>query len=179
MFRLGIVIVSEFLFLGNAVFAGSGDDGFGSIHCGSDIAKALIGKRMRNEKVVVLEKRHQDLGLKDLGAEIINDHLNGIWWLICGQEFMVLEDDKSVVRDAVKIPEHSKKSPEFDGVCEINGKKTDGEIIAVLDNEKETNEKMLPAKVAWKIDEKKAKFVSVPVEGLRCPRDDGVLSSDQ
>src|ERR1700730_7269172 len=171
MFRSSVVIVSGFLFLGNVAFGG--DDGWGSIHCGMDIAKALIGKRMPNERVVVLEKRHQDISLKDLGADIITDNINCIWWLICGEEYMVLEAN-DVVRDVVKLPAHSKKSPEFQGVCEISGKKMDGEVTAILDNEKETDEKMLPARVAWRIDEKKVKFISVPVEGMLCPRD-GVI----
>src|SRR3954467_398802 len=172
MKRSMILSCWTFLFLANAALGG--DDGFGSIDCGSDIAKALLGKRMSNERVVVLEKRHQDLGLKDLGADIVTDNLNCIWWLICGSEYMVLEE-KDIVRDVVKLPEHSERSPEFQGICEINGKNTGEEIIAVLDNEKETEEKMLPAKVAWKIDEKNAKFVIVPIEGLRCPRD-GVIT---
>ena len=86
-------------------------------------------------------------------------------------------EEKDIVRDVVKLPEHSKTSPEFQGICEIDGKKTEDEVIAILDNEKESDEKMLPAKVAWKIDEKNAKFVSVPTEGLRCPRD-GVIARD-
>jgi hypothetical protein len=43
-------------------------DGFNSVRCGSDIREALLGRTMSNEKVSVLEERHKDLGLKDLGA---------------------------------------------------------------------------------------------------------------
>lgn len=159
--------------MANSALARS-DDGFDSIHCGSDIAKALVGKHMSDDTVVVLEKRHQDLGLKDTGADEINDRLNTISWLICGQEFLVLENG-SVVADVIKIPQHSKTSPEFMSMCEINGKEE--VVFAILDNEKETDEKTLPAKVAWKIDVKKAKFVSLPVEGLRCSRD-GIITTD-
>jgi hypothetical protein len=154
---------------------GASADGFGSIRCGTDIAKALIGKQMSNETVVALEKRHQDIGLKDVGADEISDHLSSISWLICGSEYMVLEDDKSVVRDAIKVPDHSKKSPQFMSICTVNGK--DAIVFAILDNEKETSEHTLPAKIAWRIDEKKGKFVSIPVEGLRCPRS-GITTSD-
>ena len=45
-----------------------GADGFDSVRCGSDVRKALIGRKMPNEKIVVLEERHKDLGLKDLGG---------------------------------------------------------------------------------------------------------------
>ena len=43
-------------------------DGFDSVRCGSDVGKALLGRTMSNEKIVVLEERHKNLGLKDLGA---------------------------------------------------------------------------------------------------------------
>ena len=36
---------------------------------------------------------------------------------------------------------------------------------------------LLPAKVAWKIDEKTKKFVSLPTKGLRCPRN-GIITAD-
>jgi hypothetical protein len=49
-------------------------DGFESVRCGSDVRKALLGRKMSNEKIVVLEERHKDLGLKDLGASEISDH---------------------------------------------------------------------------------------------------------
>ena len=43
-------------------------DGFDSVRCGSDVRKALLGRKMSNEKIVAIEERHKDLGLKDLGA---------------------------------------------------------------------------------------------------------------
>jgi hypothetical protein len=172
--RLSIFLLVTGLLVTNA-FGGS--DGFIGIKCGSDIPKALIGKRMSNETVVVLEKRHADLGLKDLGADEISDRLNSISWLICGSEFMFLED-RDIVRDVLKVPPHSKTSPEFLGMmCEINGKESKDIVVAILDDEKEPGANMLPAKVAWKIDQKKVKFVPIPVEGLRCPRN-GIFTTD-
>ena len=44
--------------------------------CGSDIPKALTGKRMSNQRVAILRKRHADLGLKDLGGDEISEHLS-------------------------------------------------------------------------------------------------------
>ena len=84
--RLSIFLLATGLLVTNAC---GGSDGFTGIKCGSDIPKALIGKRMSNETVVVLEKRHADLGLKDLGADEISDRLNSISWLICGSEYYV------------------------------------------------------------------------------------------
>ena len=53
-------------------------DGFDSVRCGSDVEKALLGQKMSNEKIIVLEERHKDLGLKDLGASEISDRLSVI-----------------------------------------------------------------------------------------------------
>ena len=170
--KLGILLLVTGWLVTNA-FAGS--DGFSGIQCGSDI-KALIGKRMSNERVVDLEKRHADLALKDLGATEISKRLSCISWLICGSEFMLLQDG-SIVRDVLKVPPHSKMSPEFMGTCEINGKESIDVVVAILDNQKETGAGSLTAKVAWKIDQNKMKFVRLPVEGLRCPRS-GVITLD-
>ena len=163
--KLGILLLVTSLLITNA-FGGS--DGFNGVQCGSDIPKALTGKRMSNEPIVELEKRHADLGLKDLGADEISDRLSCISWLICGSEYLLLEDE-SFVRDVLKVPPHSKTSPLFIGACEMNGRESKDILVAILDNEK-TDASTLAAKVAWKIDQKKMKFVSVPVEGLRCPR---------
>jgi hypothetical protein len=171
--KLGILLLVTGLLVTSA-FGES--DGFSGIQCGSDIPKALIGKRMSNERVVDLEKRHADLGLKDLGADEISDRLSCISWLICGSEYMLLEDEL-FVRDVIKVPPHSKTAPLFIGSCELNGKEGKDIVVAILDNEKATDAGTLSAKVAWKIDQKKMKFVSVPVEGLRCPRS-GVTTSD-
>src|SRR5215510_11958340 len=127
----------------------SSQDGFSGVRCGSDIPKALIGRFMGNERVVVIENRHKDLGLKDLGGIEISKSLFASSWMICGDEFMLLEE-RSVVRDVLKVPPHSKKSPEFIGNCQINRTKMPGTIVAILDNEE--GMATLPAKAAWKID---------------------------
>jgi hypothetical protein len=171
--KLGILLLVTGLLVTNAF---GGPDGFNGVQCGSDIPKALTGKRMSNERVADLEKRHADLGLKDLGASEISERLSCISWLICGSEFMLLQDG-SVARDVLKVPTHSKTSPLFVGTCEMNGKGSKDIVVAILDSEKEAGASALTAKVAWKIDQKKMKFISLPVEGLRCPRS-GVITSD-
>jgi hypothetical protein len=129
---------------------------------------------MSNETIVVLEERHKDLGLKDLGASEISDSLNVISWRICGEEYVLLED-KDTVRDVLKFPKHSKESPAFIGSCQLNGQNVPGTAIGVLKNENDT--KILPAVSAWKIDEKQMKFVELKPEGLRCSRD-GIITAD-
>jgi hypothetical protein len=159
------------LFYTSRVCAG---DGFDSVRCGSDIRKALIGRKMSNEKIVVLEERHKDLGLKDIGASEISDSLFAISWRICGDEYVLLED-KDVVRDVLKFPKHSKESPAFIGSCQLNGHDVPGTAIGVLKNE--NGVAILPAVSAWKIDDKQMKFVELKTEGLRCSRD-GIITAD-
>jgi hypothetical protein len=171
--KLGILLLVLALLVTNA-FGGS--DAFDGVKCGSDIPKALTGKRMSDQRVADLEKRHADLGLKDLGGDEISEHLSTTSWLICGSEYLLLEDE-SFVQDVLKVPPHSKTSPLFIGLCEMNGKESKDILVAILDNEKATDASALSAKVAWKIDQKKMKFVSVPAEDLRCPRS-GVNTSD-
>jgi hypothetical protein len=149
-------------------------DGFDSVRCGSDVRKALLGRTMTNEKVVVIEERHKDLELKDLGGTEISDRLFLISWRICGEEYALLED-QGVVRDVLKFPKHSKDSPQFIGSCQLNGHDVPGTAIGVL--KKENDVESLPAVIAWKIDEKQTKFVELQTEGLRCSRD-GIITAD-
>jgi hypothetical protein len=149
--RLGIFLLVTGLLVTNA-FGGS--DAFTDVKCGSDIPKTLTGKRMSNQRVADLEKRHAELGLNDLGGDEISEHLSTTSWLICGSEFLLLENE-SFVRDVLKVPPHSKTSPFFIGSCELNGKESKDILVAILDNEKATDASALTAKVAWKIDQKK------------------------
>lgn len=165
------ILSAAFLFSGNASCA---SDGFESVRCGSDVPKALIGRTMSNERVAVIEERHKDLGLRDLGGSEISDRLFLISWQICGDEYALLEE-KNVVRDVLKFPQHSKDSPEFIGSCQRNGNEISDTIIAVLRNER--GAESLSAIAAWKIEEKATRFVELRTEGLRCPRD-GVITVD-
>jgi hypothetical protein len=149
-------------------------DGFDSVHCGSDVRQALLGHTMSNEKIVAIEERHKELGLKDLGGTEISDRLFLISWRICGEEYVLLED-RSVVRDVLKFPKHSKDSPQFIGGCQLNGHDLPGTAIGVLKNE--AGVESLPAVVAWKIDDKQMRFVKLETEGLRCSRD-GISTAD-
>ena len=169
---LCVISISLFpLFWITGAYAG---DGFEAVRCGSDVAKALIGRKSANEPVVTIEARHKDIGLKDLGADEISDRLNVVNWLICGEEYAVLEDGDTV-RDVVKIPKHSKETPEFSGRCQLNGKDVPGYVLGVLKNEEGVE--MLSALTAWKIDQKQKKFVELKTEGLRCSRD-GIITAD-
>jgi hypothetical protein len=169
---VAILLLVVSLFCASSVCAA---DGFDSAHCGSDVGKALLGKKMSNEKIVVLEERHKGLGLKDLGSSEISDRLSVLSWLICGEEYAFLEDNKDIVRDVLKFPKHSKDSPQFIGSCQLNGRDVPGSAIGVL--KEENGVEMLSAVTAWKIDEKQMKFVKLEVEGLRCSRN-GISTAD-
>src|SRR5215468_4676060 len=153
-----VIIVALSLFCGSGVCDA---DGFDSVRCGSDVRKALLGRKMSNEAIAVLEERHKDLGLKDLGASEISDQLSVISWRICGEEYILLED-KDTERDMLKFPKHSKELPTSIGSCPLNGKDLPGTVIGVLKNE--NNTKILSAVTAWKIDEKQMKFVELKPE---------------
>jgi hypothetical protein len=161
------------LFFACSVYAG---DGFEAVKCGEDVVKALVGKKGANEPVVQTEARHKDIQLKDLGAEIVSDdeRLSMIFWQICGDEYVVLEDE-NMVTDALKFPKHSKETPQFDGVCELNGKELPDVVLGVL--KREEGAAKFQALQAWKIDQKQKKFVPLPTEGLRCGPD-GISSED-
>jgi hypothetical protein len=150
-------------------------DGFDSVRCGSDVRKALLRRTMSNEPIVTIEARHKDLELKDLGAQEISDRLSVISWRICGEEYVILEDNKNIARDVLKFPKHSKESPEFIGSCQLNGHDVPGFAIGVL--KEENRVEMLSALSAWKIDEKQMKFVKLETEGLRCSRN-GISTAD-
>ena len=156
-------------------------DSFDAIRCGADIPKLLIGKVMPAGTVVVTEARHKAIGLVDEGGEIVNDHLNETGWRICGRTYQMLTDDKDVMRDVILFPVHSRAMPAFSGICKIGGKDMPDSVYAVLDNRRGFDSDtghhygpgdttLMPALAAWSLDEKHAKFVSVPVKGMMCPR---------
>ena len=150
-------------------------DEFQNVKCGADIAKAMIGQRSPNERIVVTEKKYQALGLKHLGADEISDRLSSINWRICGAEYIALVDRRGLVGDVVPIPAHSKQSPVFLGICQIKGKDLPDVIFAILDGVRATDP--LPVLTAWKIDQRRAKFVKVSGDDLLCPRS-GIYTVD-
>jgi hypothetical protein len=160
-------------------------DPFAGIQCGADIPKALIGKHDSNERVAVLEERHKNLGLKDLGATEISDRLTLVSWQICGSEYELLVNTKTqLIRDVLPFPAHSAASPQFVGTCEVNGTPMREPVVAVLNNsarydarDRKLAKTMLKATAAWKIDETKEKFAMQPTENLSCPLD-GIATVD-
>ncbi|HXC56605.1 MAG TPA: hypothetical protein VNU97_15005 [Rhizomicrobium sp.] len=175
---------------GLLLFAGQAQarDAFDAIHCGADIPRLLTGKVMSDGTVVEAEARYKALSLLDEGGEIVNDRLNETGWRICGRSYEMLTDDKSVIRDVILFPVHSRAMPAFGGICKIAGKDMADAVDAVLDNRKGFDSNpahhyamddrtLLPALAAWRVDEKHMKFVAVPVTGMMCPRS-GLFTAD-
>lgn len=159
-------------------------DEFAGIKCGADIPKSLIGKRDSSEPVAVIEARHKNLGLKNLGGSEISDGLFVASWQICGSEYELLVNTKgSLIRDVLPFPAHSAKAPMFIGACNAEGKEVP-EVVAVLDNsagydarDEKLAKTMLKATAAWKIDETKQKFAKRSTENLTCPLS-GIVTQD-
>jgi hypothetical protein len=91
-----------------------------------------------------------------------------ISWRICGNDYMLIEDDRSTVRDVLKIPPHSQSAPESIGPCKQNGAKVPGVVVANL--VRKAGGADLPATVAWRVDERMGRFLPLPMAGLLCSR---------
>jgi hypothetical protein len=169
--KLAWLLASLSVACGHAAIA----DEFQNVRCGGDIPKALIGQRNSTGPVSAIEKKYSALSLKDLGADEISDRLSSINWLICGSEYIVLVDHGGLIRDAMAFPVHSKSSPGFSGICQLGGKELPDVFVGILDGTKAGD--LLPVVTAWKIDEKRAKFVKVSGENMLCARS-GIVTAD-
>jgi hypothetical protein len=160
-------------------------DEFSAVRCDSDVVKALVGRRVRNGRVVVIERAHADIALKDLGASEISESLWFISWGMCGRDYSLLQA-RGRVADAILVPAHSRRYPEFLGWC-TRGQDTIEVVHGVLDNPAWRppgqpvylvgDSTMLRAITAWKIDERSRRFVPIDITGLRCARS-GMFSAD-
>lgn len=171
--RLTSILLPSLLLICGEAFCGQ--DGFSGVRCGADIPAMLRGRFMPNEKVVTIEAEHKDLSLKDLGADELEEGGTLISWRICGAEYMLIENDRSIVRDVLKIPAHSKSAPQTTGPCTMNGAVIPGIVVAILAGTAAGAD--LPATAAWKVDEKQGRFMPLPTAGLRCSRA-GIITAD-
>jgi hypothetical protein len=152
---------------------------FDTIRCGMDIPNAMIGQRQPNTSIGHLEQRYKSIDLEVIGGFGLTDMLSLTYWRICGTEYVVLTTDKQIT-DAVAFPPRAKNAPDLVGSCLRGGQKIPETVVALLNNPnglKRTNtaqdeRTFLPAQAAWKIDEKRRKFVKLEVGGLTCPLSD-------
>lgn len=149
------------------VTAASKND-FDGITCQNDIVPALIGRHMPNRRVVTIEARYKNIGLKDLGAfgmEIDGDPWTLISWEICGREYALLERD-DIVRDVVAFPIPSGGSQSQIASCSVNGSALQGTALALVDESDQTLQGRV--KNAWLIDGKAMKFVKIAGDEIVC-----------
>lgn len=162
-------------------------DAFDAVRCGKDVPGALIGRELPETAVSRTESRHRDLKLKDLGGDEISDQLGAAEWSICGADYQFLYDSARIIRDVMPFPPHRRASPEFAGICQRNGRTQPDAVVAILDmrgarvgasaHYSAADATTLPAKVAWRIDERSKRFVALPTTGLGCPRS-GIITAD-
>lgn len=151
-------------FCGKSSFA---SDAFSAIKCGSEISKQLIGKQIKNEKIVAIEARHTRIGLNNLGTDDISKGLLAGYWMICGNKYILLEDKKKLrIHDVIQVPDDPTRLVEFTGQCTVHDKEKPELIFAVLN--KEDGVATLSAQSAWIVDEKKKAFQKTSTEGMRC-----------
>lgn len=166
MKKLVIILVPSLLLVCGDAFCAP--DGFNSVRCGADVPAALRGRSLPGGTVVKIQDRHKDLKLEDLGADELDNGGSLISWRICGDEFMMIVDRHSLIRDVLKIPPHSKSAPESAGPCKLNGADLPGVVVAILDRKEGGPAGDHPATIAWKVDEKKGQFIPLPTAELLC-----------
>jgi hypothetical protein len=160
-------------------------DVFSNVHCGADVAKALVGGTMPNKPSAALAATHADIKLADVGGSEITDNLFLGGWQMCGHEYqLLLHRDR--IDDALQFPPHSRQQPAFLGACSLDGKRVD-HILAVLDNPAPRakgqpayapdDTTSLAAVAAWRIDVASRRMVGMKPGGLRCPRG-GIVTAD-
>jgi hypothetical protein len=166
------VIVLALLTSACAAHAG---DAFDGLKCDADVAKALVGKKIPNEPVAGIEKRHAALQLKHEGSEELDDPLFYEAWTICGSTYHLLLK-KDAIKDAVRA-DHSKSAPAFLGSCGEKGAPSEHEVLAILRPTGADKDNRLPAATAWRIDYASARFVSIDAANLMCPHE-GIATAD-
>src|SRR5437870_1200221 len=149
MFKIRVILFLLIIVCGRARAL----DEFEGVKCEADIPKSLVGKRYKNERVVVLEERRKDLGLKGLGGIEISDRLFLISWQICGSEYELLLNTKSrLIRDVLPFPAHSAASPQFIGNSETVNQSpgpSGNEPTRRCENRSETTSPRTPLLGSW------------------------------
>jgi hypothetical protein len=146
--------------------------GFDGMSCDTDFVAALKGHKLPDGPAEASEATRKTLGLKDLGGDEL-DWGGAVWWKICGTAYVAIADQKAVVRDVLKIPAEPGATLAFNGFCK--GGPKDKELFAVVEDKAGAAD--MPVKAAWIIDDAKKRFAPFPVEGVLCPRGDGIVDS--
>ena len=147
-----------------------------AFRCDSGFLRPLVGRRLDEKSVKSF--LGPTLGLSPADDE---DKTAIGGWLVCGHEVQ-LSLHKETIEDAIFIPSHSRRYPQSAGDCTIENLKIPELVYAILDNPDlgpvdstryavEDTVQLRPL-VAWKVDAKTGKFISLPTEHLKCARAD-------
>lgn len=137
---------------------------FEGLSCESDIAKALVGRRMSDGPAEATEKRYEKLALKALGSDEAEQGVIFVSWSICGDAYLTLER-RSVVIDAVRV--EGARSPAW-SECKRSGETATTPLLIVAD----AASPAFRVARAWRIDYHAGKFVSVDPANLTCEKPD-------
>jgi quinol monooxygenase YgiN len=169
MLRFILLMLASFLVAGAAI----AKDAFDAVTCDGDVAKTLIGASMPNTPVEALEKKYTKIALKDVGGDEVSDTVSYTEWSICGHSYHVLEKDDAV-GDVLAVDTAGTYYGLFSG-CTSGGKTVPSVVFVSLAKDASgagakidlTNRSINGGK-AWRVDEKKVKFVPMQTEGLTC-----------
>ncbi|MBN2317913.1 MAG: hypothetical protein JXR49_02500 [Acidobacteria bacterium] len=145
----------------------AGEVKFDGISCQSDIAKALIGRYMPNEAIFKTKAKYPNLRLTYLGGfGMPEDPYFLGTWVICGTEYLILENPSSIVQDVLKspIPYTSARSTFADCTAE----KGQRWPMAIIFQPITAGKPPLLVQKIWEIDESKIKFRSVSDGNFSC-----------
>lgn len=152
-------------------------DGFEKVACDRPIVPALVGaKTGAAGPLVRIEARRSALGLKHLGAEVIEPGINTVNWRLCGRTFVVF-DIRDVARDAIELPTPTRETPAFSTAsCRANGRLLDGAFVGVFAKAGTEAGPQRPVIAAWRIDPRRGRFVPLQA-GTTCMTD-GIVAPE-
>ena len=146
----------------------AGEGSFDGITCQTDIAKAMLGRRMITERVVVIEAKYSSLRLKYLGGFGMppeDPYFLGTW-VICDTEYLILENPSRIVQDVLKspLPYASARSTFADCTSE----KGQRWPMVIIFQPISAGKPPLLVQEIWVIDKSKIKFRSVSDGNFSC-----------
>lgn len=141
--------------------------GFEGLSCQTDIAAALVGRKMPNGKVVDIESRHKALQLQNLGAVgVQGDPYVLVGWLICGHEYLLLESKTSVVKGVLKSPSPFAEGRLEIGECQAAGGKKLESVVFHRPVSKANGPWTVAS--AWSVREPQIEFAALEAKGFVC-----------
>jgi hypothetical protein len=141
---------------------------FDGLTCQSAIPRALIGRTMPIERVVVLERRYRHLSLEHRGAfgvESDGDPWTLVSWRLCGREHLILQRN-NVVRDVLVAPAGAGHSESLLVSCPGDG--AEAIQLAIVFSPVDGGRASRTAPGVWLIDDQAVRFHQRSTAGIPC-----------